>query len=196
MKLNQNQFFFLLMFFSIICFQNCKKNSCKVVSNVDTFFLSNTLKAKLLNTTDTLVYISEMGDTAMLTGKYLHYYNEAKHPGITNECPSLFTAYGETVEKRFESKNKELFYLQSSISADEYVGSSPSSLNFIINSYFYAQYQFNYAYQQDSVLINNKYIRGNLFYSQNYTFLLLYNEVYGFIRIKFNGGKTWTLKNV
>lgn len=137
---------------------------------------------------DTLVFISDAGDTAALIGEGLRHYNLAK-PYIGNpDCGVTHTDYFENRMFTFLSGvNSKLSQINlnntfNEISKETIVEISIDNLERIKAGFDFINYDINY---NDSLLLNGKYIKG-----VNLSGYLLYNKQFGILKIVY-GSVTW-----
>lgn len=145
---------------------------------------------------DTQIYISNLGDTAILFGRLYSGYERSSNQKLDNECFKPITTQAEQLSYYATGSNPELnrieFILRTKISniAGENVfdyrinenidgGSNPKSpMN-------------NDLYYTDSILVYDKLIYGIYLPQDPPIAILFYNYRFGFLKIEFFGGKTW-----
>jgi hypothetical protein len=144
---------------------------------------------------DTLVYISDVGDTVTLIGKVKRNWIDSKTSNISTnaDCPRTKTDNNENLEFEYLGNNPELYKVKFLLDNSELYG---VYVSYYINNYStggYVKYYSNSSYYNETVLLDSKLYNvlkvdvSNLIYT-------FYNYNYGFLKIQFQGGKTWTLK--
>ncbi len=187
-----------LLYISIISLlfiiQACKRNESpcsKYTSKSYKFLLADSTKAQIPYTgNETLMFISNLGDTAILTGQGKNDYilNSTVNVGNDPACPKYDDYSFEREEYHYRSNDDAIteITLTINISKDKFV-----NFNIIVNgsnSGIYLNEQNNHT---DSILLNNKYYSGYYLYGSN---KILYNENIGVLSISINNGKIWKIK--
>lgn len=181
----------------LILTQSCTKdNNCGDTSDViNNYTISADDKAKIpFKGNDTLIYISDAGDTATLIGQGTSTWTEQIKTNISGgDCEKNQIDKKETISIEYNGNNNELNKILYKISGNK----EKTEIEFTINSYYGITYPYNFntpIFYTDSSIIN-----GNIYYgrplglnSQNYK--ALYNFNYGFLKIEFKGSKIWLLK--
>lgn len=194
-------FYFLYIIFIILSIQCSKYDPCKGLTKktfTDTAWIENIYKSKIpYHCPDTLVYLSNFGDSAVLYGSCSHSFFSNKTSAANNiDCPDDIITVYEKIDYRFKGNNVELSDIQLGLSSfHTSINNYKPGIFFGIDKHHFVDYEFYFPYNQDSIFVNNVTIIGNLFYTDRYTALLLYNYVYGLIRINYNG-KIWTIRNI
>ena len=181
----------------IMLFENCTKDpSCGNQSKIENSYnISADDKSKIpFKGNDTLSYISDAGDTAILIGNVKRAYMDVISKNIGDlECSRYQVDKKETIIFEYLGNNLELNKINYKI----YGNKERTEIEFTINTYYGITYPYNLntpVFYTDSTMIN-----GNLYYgrplglnSSNYK--AQYNFNYGFLKIQINGGKVWLLK--
>ena len=185
---------FLLTLF-VILFQSCSKESdCNDQSDmINSYNISADDKSKIpFKGNDTLTYISDAGDTAILIGNGKRAYMDVISKNIGDlECSRYQVDNNETIIFEYLGNNLELNRIKYKITGNK----ERTLIEFNINILYANDYPYYFnseKFYTDSILINGYYYSGlpkvdDVFYS-------LYNFNYGFLKIQFNGGKIWLLK--
>ncbi len=190
----------LLLLCAIVLFTCCNKYDPNCGQYKDEYYkLSNNNKTKIsFKGFDTLVFISNVGDTAILYGQAMKTTNVGFPQQTTNaDCPGI-TEYYEKIEIGFWGNQSELYNINFKYYVKESSGKDYLDFN-INNQYNFTNRDLSFlnnpsAYNKDSVMYKN-----NLVYGYNpssdpvNSSNILYNYNYGILRIKINGGKTWIL---
>ncbi len=144
---------------------------------------------------DTLVFISNVGDTATLFGHGKTQTNVAFPQQTTNaDCPGI-TEYYEKIEIGFFGDSPELhnlnfkYYVKES-SAKDYIELRMDNHYFFTKVLSYMNNPTNYL---DTIIYKNNKIYGFNASADDNSSYCLYNLNYGVLRLKINGGKTWIL---
>lgn len=177
--------------------QSCSKDtSCGDINEiVNNYNISADDKSKIpFKGNDTLIYISDAGDTATLigTGKKVYIDQVRKDISGNADCPKYTEDNNETISIEYNGNNPELYKVIYKIVASQ----DKTRLIYAINNYMgsLTPYYFNeITFYSSDVMINNKNYKGrqiNLLDSVN----LIYNKDFGFLKIEFVGGKKWLLK--
>ena len=181
----------------IMLFENCTKDAnCGDQSDiVNSYYISADDKSKIpFKGNDTLTYISDAGDTAILFGSGKKEFIDQIRKNISGnaDCPRSTVDNNETISIEYNGSNNELNKLGFKI----YGNTENTKIQFLINS-FYGNtdpYYFNNTTTySDSVRIGNKFYIGKPIVWLGIN-TLLYNFNNGFLKIQLNGGKIWLLK--
>jgi hypothetical protein len=181
----------------IMLFENCTKDAnCGDQSDiVNSYYISADDKSKIpFKGNDTLTYISDAGDTAILFGSGKREFIDQIRKNISGnaDCPRSTVDNNETISIEYNGSNNELNKLGFKI----YGNTENTKIQFLINS-FYGNtdpYYFNNTTTySDSVRIGNKFYIGKPIVWLGIN-TLLYNFNNGFLKIQLNGGKIWLLK--
>jgi hypothetical protein len=185
-----------LAIFSLLLICSCKRETnCGDLSDVITNYnISGEDKAKIPYTgSDTLIFISDVNDTAILIGQGKNiYYTKERNSLSSGDCPRMGEDNFENFAINFNGPNADLsilkyvFYMTKDKRGGVYItinnNTYPESINFLNNPYYYT----------DSTLIENKYYKGCIINSTN-KFTTLYNYQFGFLSI-FVNNKTFKIK--
>ncbi len=177
--------------------QSCtKETNCGDSSDiVNNYNISADDKSKIpFKGNDTLVYISDTGDTAALigTGKKVYIDQVRKDISGNADCPKYTVDNNQTISIEYNGNNPELYKVMYKI----YDNSERTKIQFLINSYYgnTDPYYFNNTTTYtDSVSMGNKFYIGRTIVWLGVN-SLLYNYNYGFLKIQLNGGKIWLLR--
>jgi hypothetical protein len=180
----------------IMLFENCSKEpSCGDQSDiVNSYYISADDKSKIpFKGNDTLTYISDAGDTAILIGSGKREFIDKVRTVISGnaDCYKYNVDNNETIIFEYLGNNIELNKIKYKITGNK----ERTLIEFNINILYANDYPYYFnseKFYTDSILINGYYYSGlpkvdDVFYS-------LYNFKYGFLKIQFNGGKIWLLK--
>lgn len=184
----------LLQLFSCQPEENCPERETKYSQ----YYISEDDKSKIPFTgTDTLVYISNQGDTAILygQGKKAFIDEVVAKTSINPACPHYDYNYYENIEFLYTGKNPELNRIFIDFNASIY---SPLQTNADITigiikyatSLGFLNYIPNY---QDSVQISSIYYIGRKI-TRDSKRPCLYNYQYGFIEITTDDNTIWLRK--
>jgi hypothetical protein len=192
----------------IIAFSGCK-DECKgkdTSPQTITYPVEEDAKAKFpFKDKDTQIYISNLGDTAILFGRLYSGYERSSNQKLDNECFKPITTQAEQLSYYATGSNPELNKIEFILRAqfEEPVGEN--EINFRINGnipkigmygYFYLspEYLNNVNGYTDSIMVNGTYLYGKPLIEPN-LISFLYNFQYGFLKIEFSSGKIWTKIN-
>ena len=190
----------LIIFISSIFFQNCRrKDECPpVVPFVKNYEIPDGDIANIpYKGYDTLTYISDAGDTAMLYGhgRKKSVYWAVKETVNAEHCKVDNSYYYYKVETELTGSDTAL----SRIKYEIYVRKEfPTEIQMsyyinLIPDGYTPDFINNQSKYKDSIQINGKFYTGRRLNIEN-TLNYLYNNKYGFLQIKFESGKTWTMK--
>ena len=178
--------------------QACKRTEpdCGDLSDIITNYnIADSNKAKIPYTgTDTLVFVSNTGDTATLIGQGKNTHYESVKSNISGgDCPRSSVLNYQNIEINFESPNDTnlttiFLKVNRPINAVNY-----TYLKLFLNtkglSSFPLELLKNY---DDSVLINKEYIKG--YYIDSNKNQVLYNYQKGIIKLIDFKNKIWLIK--
>ena len=179
---------------TIALLQACKRDdtSCGDQSDIiEIKNITNENKAKIPYTgTDTLVFISNTGDTATLLGKGKNIYYETVNNNLgTNECQRKFIGKYENINFQFNGNSllsELLIKYYTNKDEDQILSISEKLNNLLLNSNECSlKYNNNENNYSDSILVNSKYLYG----VENRG--VFYNANYGILRMKFSNGKEY-----
>lgn len=201
-KLNTMKTLKILSIISLITFiQSCSKDTkCSFADTNIYYNLADSNKAKIPYTgTDTLVFISDQGDTATLVGQGKKtYYNTITNNAGTVDCPKIENRNYENVNFEFKNDTSIFFKATFSILKYDVLGGYPSttSIKFNFNNteidFSNIEYIMSFKSFQDSILLNGKYV-GGVYLGFN-TYNALFNFENGILKFKYNN-KNWILSN-
>ncbi len=188
----------LSLIFIIMLTQSCSKDtSCGNTNDiVNNYNISDDDKSKIpFKGNDTLIYISDAGDTATLigTGKKVYIDQVRKDISGNADCPKYNLDNKETIGIEYYGDNTELNRIKYKI----YGNQERTEIEFTFNTYYGITYPYNLnspIFYTDSVNIGNKFYLGRPLGLSSSNYKALYNFNYGFLKIQFNGGKAWYLK--
>ncbi len=180
----------------IMLFENCSKEpSCSDQSDiVNSNYISADDKSKIpFKGNDTLTYISDAGDTAILIGSGKREFIDKVRTviGGNADCYKYNVDNNETIIFEYLGNNLELNKIKYRI----YGNNERTIVDYYLNNYNGNRYPNNFNnlyYYTDSIFIKNSFIIGVPIKLSNLQ--TLYNFNYGFLKIQFNGGKIWLLK--
>jgi hypothetical protein len=180
------------------------KDSCDGIDTSPqtiTYLIEEDAKAKFpFKDKDTQIYISNLGDTAVLFGKLYTGY-ETNNSSRMVECSKPITTHGEKMSYYANGNNPELNLIEFKLRA-KIERSGENVINFRINGnipnageygYFNLspEYINNVNNYTDSIMVNGNYIYGKTLTDPK-LISFLYNFKYGFLKIEFVSGKIWT----
>ncbi len=176
--------------------QSCAKDiSCGDTNDiVNTYNISADDKSKIpFKGNDTLIYISDAGDTATLIGIGKKVYTDQVRKNISGnaDCPRYTVDNNETISIENNGNNPELYKVMYKIYGDK----ERTKIEYFVNNIYsndYSYYFNSVKFYTDSTQINGAYYFGTPLDNINYK--ALYNYNYGFLKIQLNGGKIWLLK--
>jgi hypothetical protein len=159
-----------------------------------TYNVADSNKAKIpYNGTDTLVFVSDKGDTANLYGQTINqfYYKITQNYG-TADCQKNYTYKYQNINTSFLGNNLKLYSVSFIAYMNEQLTNpSTNSIKIIINDSLFGKSNFEYfnslTYPDDSVIINGKYEIG-----YNFNNSIFFNFKYGILRIKDSKNNIWT----
>jgi hypothetical protein len=183
--------------------QNCgpKGDGCEEHAPVNTYYnISNADKSKIpFSGTDTLVYFSTDGDTAVLYGQGKKAFTEkvAEKWDPDPGCSTYDYNYFENIECVYKGTHPDLNYIFIDFNASVYAPKKTNA-DIIIGSRTYYAYLGvidDVSLYNDNVVINSKsYVGKNIYEGHGqYTLPYLYNYQYGLLRI--TTSKLW-FKNI
>ncbi|MBC7382736.1 MAG: hypothetical protein H7296_07025 [Bacteroidia bacterium] len=180
----------VLILTAMCCLQNCRRDPCKGVvpqERITKFNIADSLKAAIpYNGKDTLVFVSETGDTARLQGT--GYYNNYEDVQLANysDCPgSNVKNFYEHVYMTFKGPNPSVNVITYEVYRSSGFGSSYNGFDIKITDTRYYPNTFDgssyYLPVDDSIYINNNYTKGG--YADEAK-TILYNKEYGILKFK------------
>ncbi len=187
---------FVLMAFGLLL--SCSKDTgCGNANDiVNNYNISADDKSKIpFKGNDTLVYISDVGDTAVLvgTGKIVFIDQVRKDISGNADCPKYSVDNNETISIEYTGDNNELNKLKYKI----YGNMEKTEIEFTFNNFYGITYPYNFntpVFYTDSVSIGNQFYIGRPLGLNSPNYKALYNYNYGFLKIQISGSKTWLLK--
>jgi hypothetical protein len=180
----------------IMLFENCAKEpSCSDQSDiVNSYYISADDKSKIpFKGNDTLTYISDAGDTAILFGSGKREFIDKVRTviGGNADCYKYNVDNNEIIIFEYLGNNIELNRIKYKITGR----SSRTLIEFTVNNKMGNDYPYYFntpKFYNDSTLINGAFFSGLPKFDEE--FYSIYNFNYGFLKIQFNGGKIWLLK--
>ncbi|MFA9213989.1 MAG: hypothetical protein ACEQSR_09115 [Candidatus Methylacidiphilales bacterium] len=175
--------------------QSCSKDtSCGNTNDiVNDYNISDDDKSKIpLKGNDTLIYISNAGDTAVLVGTGKRAFIDQVRKNNNNvDCPIYTVDNNETISIEYNGNNPELYKVIYKI----YGNKERTLIEYFVNNIYSNDYPYYFnsvKFYTDSTQIYGAYYFGTPLDNINYK--ALYNYNYGFLKIQLNGGKIWILK--
>ena len=184
--------------FSLLLLQNCGPGECEPHTPTHTkYSISAADKSKIPFTgTDTLVYISTDGDTAILYGQGKKVFIDAvqKNSGGDPGCPKVNYNDFENIEFTYKGNNWNLNYIFIDINASVYAPAQTNA-DITIGQTKYNTYLGSLNYESKylgSVEINSNYYLGKEIVGFA-NLPCLYNYKFGFLKIT-TANKVWLKK--
>jgi hypothetical protein len=193
-------YFLLLM--SVIAMHSCSKSEpCNAKDIITYYNLTEEQKSKIpYKGSDTLMFLSDAGDTAILWGQGVNHYTEKiSTRSLTGDCPDHEYDQIENIETNFIGNNPEFSYLiikyKAKISgwADDGMFNFGVLLNFNYYSFAHLNFINNSENYKDSLMYLGNHIQGVNLTDERKFFEYFYNFNHGIMRIKVAGGKVWTI---
>lgn len=185
---------------SILFIYSCNRNdtSCGDLSDVITNYnISDGDKAKIPYIgTDTLVFISDANDTAILIGQGKKRYNKTETYNISGgDCPRNGISNYDNINIDFIGNSTFFSTLNYRIAKTDFAPQTLTGLEIKCNETYRVgsslQNVFYYLPIEDSIFINKKFVSGGFIDDEK---TLLYNPTIGILKIKFSN-KTWIKNN-
>lgn len=185
-----------LLYIVIICLQfiySCKRTetSCGDLSDVNTYYnISAADKAKIPYTgTDTLVFISDENDTAMIIGMgKLSHYETIRGSISSGDCPRSSVDNFDNIEFNFIGLNKKFSSLKFKAYMYEKIKPKFPYIEILADGGYRSLGSFQYSHISDSVIINGNFVVG--LYT-DIDSLISYNNTLGILKINKLNNKTW-----
>jgi hypothetical protein len=180
--------------------QACKRTEpdCGDLSDVITNYnISDADKAKIPYTgTDTLVFISDAGDTSILIGQGRNSSYETKKYNISGgDCPKNGISNYQNININFISNSTFFSTLNYRIAKTDFAPQTLTGFEIKCNETYRVggsvENVFYYLPIEDSISINNKFVSGGYIDDEK---TLLYNTTIGILKIKFSN-KIWIKNN-
>ena len=148
---------------------------------------------------DTQIYISNLGDTAILFGRLYSGYERSSNQKLDNECFKPITTQAEQLSYYATGSNPELNKIEFLLRAKISNIAGENFIEYWINTNIYGNFypnspENNELYYTDSISVNNKLIYGIYMYEPTIA-KIFFNYHFGFMKIEFISGKTWTKIN-
>jgi len=201
-------FFTISLAIIIIGITSCsKQNESPCNDYVSKIFEKNLSDSTKLNIpftgTDTLIYISNYNDTAILYGKGLEHYVATASALVNNDpaCPQRDYYDIETLDYEFNGDNPNLNFLFLRVNYPQILETDEFITTYILNEYNRTRATFGrYSkpiYYTSPVTIKGKTYYGIYFYNDfDRLPALVYNKNYGFLQFIMNDTLTYTLNNI
>lgn len=168
---------------------------------INNYNISDSNKAKIPYIgTDTLIFVSNTGDTATLIGQGKDdYYEKDTKLAKGGDCPLYEVNNYEYIEVNYVGNEliKSLKYLvfKNDFDPKNLTGLSikiNNQINVVIGNTIGISFEYvtDYLPVQDSILIGNMISKGG-YIDNNYK--ILYNKQYGILKFKDTNNKTWVL---
>ncbi len=188
---------FISIFSLLFILQACKRdNPCEGMDPSDKVYnynIPDSNKTKIPYTgDDTLIFVSNTGDTATLIGQGKDDYFESTRK-LTNgggDCPKYAVSNYENVDLFYEGNNSINILKYKVYLSEDVVGGLTGfniSINDKISSLYNFEYSSNLLYPEDSILYKNKYATGKYL---NLNKSILYNKNVGILKFTIYN-KTW-----
>lgn len=188
MKANQ----FLLTIICLLIIYSCKRESpCSSYTSKNfKFLLADSTKAQIpYNGNETLMFISNQGDTAILTGQGKNNYivKNSINVGTSPDCPQYDNYSYEYIDLDYKGNNENLFHLFLRYYAEKY----NSEYTTVIINDIYTKYKAYSGYYNDTtrysnqINIGNKKVSGIIIEGDNSTDpIFTFNKSVGILQIK------------
>jgi len=191
MKIKMIYFVVLMAVIATLGIQSCGKGSpCEgrdMTDAITVYTIADSIKANIPYTGwDTLVFVSDVGDTATLYGQGKRTYFKENINSTTGDCPK------RTIEKY---ENTEIGFIGMdqihSINVNLYKTNYDFTgcwvkINSNINGIGRIEFILYDSPNQDSIMLNGIFVRGG------YIEKVLYNSIFGIIKIEIDN-KSWKL---
>ena len=190
---------FFAFLFAVILLSVTSCTKCPV-SNTYNFYLSDTIKTQISYTgNDTLVYVSNYKDTAILYGQGItQSFDREFFPHKSADCDTYDNYYLEELKYTYRGKNSNFNYFGfvlygrtfSEYGKDEWIRT------YLISDYFAPKIRMYLS------RFNNEEIYNYLVKIKNKDYFgvahekTIYNKKYGFLQININDTLTYTLNNI
>ena len=190
--------FIVFNFLLLFMLQSCKRdNPCEgldLSDNIVNYDFPDSIKSTLpYNGLDTLIFVSNLGDTATIIGQGKNqYYVEDKQGNNNANCPkTTINKYGN-IDIIFQGNN-QLLSVEYHIYKNSFSPKTLSGCDFIVNNQISLgsgyEYLTFYMPKQDSILLNGVYISGGYIEDNNYK--ILYNNQKGILKFINVNNKDW-----
>lgn len=169
----------------IMLTQSCSKDSaCKNTETNIYYNIADSNKAKIPYTgTDTLVFVSDQGDTATLIGqgKQTYYVKNTRNNSGNADCQWIENKNYEDFKINFKGLDNKIDFIDYMLNSGNNTGLTGFEIN--INNMQKSEYNFEYSSDflpiEDSIYFNSKYIKGG-YINDNKS--ILYNRQYGILK--------------
>jgi hypothetical protein len=193
---------YITMIVIFFCTQACKRSEpdCGDLSDeITNYNIADSNKAKIPYTgTDTLVFVSNSNDTAVLIGQGKKSFQTTTRNSIAGgDCPKSAVNNYQNIQINFIGNDSTIkninfnVYKNNQLLTPSFTDFDISIDNLLIatNNFEYVNYQFKSP--NDSIILDNKYQKGVFIdnYSNKTT---LFNFAKGLLRFKDKNNKTWT----
>ena len=194
MKANQ----FLLTIICLLIIYSCKRESpCSSYTSKNfKFLLADSTKAQIpYNGNETLMFISNQGDTAILIGQGKINQVVTGGVNVSNDpaCPKYDDYSYEYVNIEYKGNNENLFHVFYRVNSDK---GNEENTNVVINDKF--EYEAYSGYYNDTsrynipILIKNNKVNGLKLYGIDNK-PIYYNKAYGILKIQLDSNLIYTL---
>ncbi len=190
----------LSIIFIIMLTQSCSKDTkCSFADTNIYYNVADSNKAKIPYTgSDTLVFVSDQGDTATLVGQNKKtYYNTITKNNNTVDCPKIENKNYENIDLVFLSKLDNLKILKVSVFAQIDINNLIFST---IRIYNFDKLLIGRTFEfidnksiEDSVFVNSSYLKGVYLDSEK---TILFNYSNGVLKYKDENNSRWTLNQI
>ena len=192
MKANQ----FLLTIICLLIIYSCKRESpCSSYTSKNfKFLLADSTKAQIpYNGNEILMFISNQGDTAILTGQGKNNYivKNSINVGTSPDCPKYDDYSYEYVDLDYKGNNENLFHVFYRLHIDNY-----NEIRITTNLNEVSGYDAGIGIYNDSTRYNKsiKGIKGYNFDRNDGKPAFVYNKSIGILQIKIDSNLIYTLK--
>lgn len=191
MKINQ----FLLVIIYLLFIFSCKRESpcSNYTSKSYKFLLADSTKAQIpYNGNETLMFISNQGDTAVLIGQGKNNYilKNSINVGTSPDCPQYDNYSYEYVDLDYKANNENLFHVFYRLSINKY---SQNEVTVYLNNV--SEYTAYLGLYNDTIGYNKsiKDIKGYDFDRNDGKPAFVYNKSVGILQIKIDSSLIYTL---
>jgi hypothetical protein len=187
--------FFAITFLCVSFFSNCQKQNPCGTPSFTTYNISAIEKSEIPYAgNETLVFVSNTGDTAKLIGQgKLDYYHQDLIAGDP-ECQSSGTNY-ERIRYLFKGTIVNLSNITIYTGIYDALPPIGSAINISINDITIRKdgvaYISDSLHYSDTMYLGNKLYHGLILYSNDFLNTVFYRYPEGILRIKFSNGQTW-----
>jgi len=192
----KNTILSLSLFFTtliLLSLQSCSDNRCNYGANdrYINYNIPDSNKAKIPYTgTDTLIFVSDVGDTATLIGhgKNTYYKTVTRDLGFSADCPGTEYSRYENVDYEFSGNNPMFDNLILRLYMYEKIVPKHPYLEVKTTQNFRVLGSFEYSHGSDSILLNGSFVNG-VFIDDAST--ILFNNTLGILKFNKINNSTW-----